>query len=423
MESITFRCSACQHTLKVGADKAGRKARCNKCGADLTIPAAASAPAPPPVPAPTEDEDDGSAYGLVEGFEAAPPAEDRKKKKGDDERGDKKRKKDDEDEEEEEKKDRGPKVPAGAAGRRSKAPRQRTLLEPERWNKVRIGLILISVGLWAWMGGVVLRQVPLLIGISQSTEYAKLAMRYSDPESYVRVVGGSKGAVKLSAGEFLIGVTSGNENLSLGLTLFRIAEGLALLGGVIMLIGFGLCIPIPPRFGSRGQVIALLVLGVVNVIFWLVFRLLPYVGAMEYVVPAIAVPEIALYRPNQDRSVSLPVFFASAPYLDYTLTLFFWGAYCLQPILIAVFLRTIALAMRDQQLDETAQGMIRLGLGQSYALLAFLMMTVVGTSEVLMWVLRAVYALWAGFFIGMLAWYATMCLRVPSLIEKELGDE
>src|SRR5436309_3530790 len=51
METITFACPACKHTLKVGADKAGRKAKCNKCGNPLTIPAAVAPPPPIPQPA------------------------------------------------------------------------------------------------------------------------------------------------------------------------------------------------------------------------------------------------------------------------------------------------------------------------------------------------------------------------------------
>ena len=38
MDFITFRCTACQHGMKVGADKAGRKAKCPKCQTELTIP-------------------------------------------------------------------------------------------------------------------------------------------------------------------------------------------------------------------------------------------------------------------------------------------------------------------------------------------------------------------------------------------------
>src|SRR5262249_61304900 len=55
MSTITFTCYACNQVLKVGADKAGKKAKCVKCGTILTIPVAAGeaevvSPEPPPAP-------------------------------------------------------------------------------------------------------------------------------------------------------------------------------------------------------------------------------------------------------------------------------------------------------------------------------------------------------------------------------------
>ncbi|MCI0683109.1 MAG: hypothetical protein L0Y71_13490 [Gemmataceae bacterium] len=65
MSVITFQCYACNQVLQVGADKAGRRAKCSQCGTVLTIPmlaagvvegvlpaaAVPAAPQPPPVPA------------------------------------------------------------------------------------------------------------------------------------------------------------------------------------------------------------------------------------------------------------------------------------------------------------------------------------------------------------------------------------
>jgi hypothetical protein len=44
MSFITFQCYGCNQMLKVSADKAGRKAKCNKCGTLLTIPVASAGP-------------------------------------------------------------------------------------------------------------------------------------------------------------------------------------------------------------------------------------------------------------------------------------------------------------------------------------------------------------------------------------------
>ena len=50
MTTITFQCYSCNQVLKVGADKAGRKAKCIKCGTILTIPVASDEEAATPPP-------------------------------------------------------------------------------------------------------------------------------------------------------------------------------------------------------------------------------------------------------------------------------------------------------------------------------------------------------------------------------------
>lgn len=69
MSTITFQCYSCQKVLRVGADKAGKKAKCVQCGTILTIPVSSPeeeaivaelepAPRPPAVPRRHRDEDD-----------------------------------------------------------------------------------------------------------------------------------------------------------------------------------------------------------------------------------------------------------------------------------------------------------------------------------------------------------------------------
>ena len=79
MASITFRCSSCNHMLRAGAEKAGKRVKCGKCGAIVTVPdevataeviepteliePASSPPTRKRAPAPRDDAD----------FEAGPP--------------------------------------------------------------------------------------------------------------------------------------------------------------------------------------------------------------------------------------------------------------------------------------------------------------------------------------------------------------
>jgi hypothetical protein len=413
---ITFRCSACKQVLKIGADKAGRKAKC-KCGADITIPATSEPdePAPPLLPpGKYDDDDEGGTYGLIGDFaQPAKVEEPKPKKEGEDEE------EDDEDEEGE----KAPQLilPQGAARKRAKAPRARALLEPARWLKVCLGLKIVSIGLWIWLGAALLREVPLIIGLFNRPEYARLRMRYDDPKLYTQLTGeGPVDSVTLSKPEFMMGLLTGDAAVTAGLWLFRISAIFLMIASLTMVAGYAFCLAVPPRFGTRGQALTLLILGVLNALFTLAFRLLPAFGAFDWTLIPVAVPELALVDANLERDVPLSVLLASLPMLDYLLSFLVLGTYFIEPVLIGLFLRSIAQSMRYEPLRETGEGMIRLGLGTAFIALAYTVLMVTGSSDVLLWLLRLVYLLWLGFFLGQLGWFAVMVLRTPPLILKEI---
>src|SRR5262245_11809876 len=66
MSAISFQCYACQQVLQVAGDKAGRRAKCGKCGTLLTIPIASTVlePPPPATQAPMPSPDVGPAADL-----------------------------------------------------------------------------------------------------------------------------------------------------------------------------------------------------------------------------------------------------------------------------------------------------------------------------------------------------------------------
>src|SRR5438477_11125091 len=47
MDIITFECSECRQVLRVGADKAGRQAKCPRCETILQIPSSAASKGKP----------------------------------------------------------------------------------------------------------------------------------------------------------------------------------------------------------------------------------------------------------------------------------------------------------------------------------------------------------------------------------------
>jgi hypothetical protein len=77
MSTITFQCYSCQQTLKVGADKAGRKAKCVKCGTVLTIPAGSSEAIVEAEPAPARTSLPSETRVSPKGPPPLPPAADK----------------------------------------------------------------------------------------------------------------------------------------------------------------------------------------------------------------------------------------------------------------------------------------------------------------------------------------------------------
>src|SRR5262245_48155167 len=121
MESISFRCPACDQEMQFPAARVGKGGKCTRCGKEFTINPAASTPPPPP---PVDDDDDegGKHYGLVQD-----PTEDPRKKL----------------------------LPTKKKKDKSKAAikkKRKTLVDSEQWAIVRHGLLLMSIGAMVWGG-------------------------------------------------------------------------------------------------------------------------------------------------------------------------------------------------------------------------------------------------------------------------------
>ena len=136
MAVITFQCYACNQVLQVGADNAGRKAKCSQCGTILTIPVLAAeamiegVTAAPVAPQPRRDEV------AVARDEPAP----RRRDDYDDDRP-RRRRPDDYDD-----------YPV----RRASAP---------KWDKVKVGLLLAFIGLCVMAGAFAFVLLGVLVGM------------------------------------------------------------------------------------------------------------------------------------------------------------------------------------------------------------------------------------------------------------------
>lgn len=407
---ITFKCVKCQHVLKIGADKAGRKSKCPKCGESQTIP---TPKATAQELLDQEEEAGQGAYGFAdEPASTAAKVDLSKPTRREDEKA------------------------GGQKGqKRDKAVKHRTLLEPELWQPVKLGLQIVGIGYCVWILVFVLHLIPFVIAscttvfpplfgspLSQShSDYATLALRYTTTmDAVAKKTDQELGPNYLGKSAFAVGVIAGNDMLEVSLWLFRIAEVFMLITIIIMMVGYFIALPVPERFGTKGLLIALLSVGGANLLFRGIFRLLPLTGVMDFTLLMYVTPELAMTDSNIERVTPLHEHWSHAPFWECFFALLLQLLSITEPVLFAAFLRAVALSMKSDKLEGTTRSMLQVATAQGFFQLAYFLLANTGTSDVLIIVLRTVYTLAQCFFLGQLIWFIVVIYRIPPLIDKEL---
>jgi hypothetical protein len=468
MDLITFRCSSCNQGLKVPADKAGRRVKCTKCGTSLTVPATSQAGtvpgAKPAAPRKhyEDDDDEGGIYGVsgVENPISSAPSpldspEERKKKEAeakapvptrrrdedeeedededdvdlDDElspeeiaeRDEELRRRllglDEEEEEEEEDEEYDEALPEDERRRRRKP---RAKLDVPAWLKVRVGvlLVIISVSLWAlWL---LLHEVVVVIGLFAGPQYSEVLVAFHPDYNQ-----GEAFNYKLEPDlyKLVIGMIGGKAAIDANLILERIALVVLVLAHCLLLAGAAICLAVPRRFGTKGLALATLIVAAVNLIAAVIFQLLPGLGVMKWSLVPLVGRELPLLSANEERIFPLHMLWGPPPYLQILLSVFILAVSYGELIMFPLFLRAVGKSLKSERLEESALTLTRLGLSQIFVQVAYQMMAMTGSSDVLGWVLRTVYAVGLGFFIGQLTYYIIVLVKSRALIQTVLDQE
>ncbi len=424
MAVISFRCGACKQVLRVAADKAGRKAKCTKCGKEVTIPAAAPQPAeksapaaaaattaaPPAAdPAPAkklysdDQDDDGGAYTFLD--EPKPVEEEVKKKK--------RRTDDDDDEDEDDLEEPEEKELVKKASEiktiipRKKIKKKKVQFAHD-WDKFRVALALVFSGMCGWLLVWVMHTVIVLLGILDHPAYGEVVDRVAQG-----------GVVDMPA--LGVGLLTGS-NADVGKVLLLIEQIIIVISGVAFLGAYCVCLAVPNRFGTKGQALTLIIVGGVNLVLDVVLRLLPMLGAINYVLIPLMAPEAAFNEANIDRVLAIHAFWCYSPFWEYLGTIVVQMLFFAEPVLFAVFMRAAALAMTDDEwLEPRALFLQRAGLCQFFVLVAYYLLSITGSSAVLRIVLFVVYGMWRAFFLGYMIWYAIITWKARKRVEDVLG--
>jgi hypothetical protein len=391
MDTITFRCTSCKFALKVGADKAGRNAKCSKCGTILTIPARSeAAPAqPPPPPEKKSDDDDGPmTYVLKEDVD---PGAERQAL-------------------EELSKPRVIKKPG-----RAKTKKEAKITNPDEWRRVGLGCRIIAVGLGMWLAAYVLYHLPLVLGMAQGEEFAAAADKQLAPNE------AKPGELELAP--FAVAALSGEAWAGTMLLVVRLALVLFILVYGPLLVGYVICLAVPNRFGTRLQLFVLLGLALVNALLLIIFKFLPLFGVIRFAIIPLIMPEVSMLEMNVERTESLESFWLRVPVIEAYLAILVTLLAYLELALIATFARTVGKSIKSEELEARGLTAMSLAFSQVFIQTAWLMASWCGTSQVLVWALRFTYTVGAGFLVYQLLVMIAALSSVPSAVEEQLGEE
>jgi hypothetical protein len=187
--------------------------------------------------------------------------------------------------------------------------------------------------------------------------------------------------------------------------------------------GYGFCMAAPRRNGMLGQCIAAMVLGFFNLVFVFTFKLLPAVGAHNYVMIPYVTPEIAMTEYNMERMVPIHVLWSGAP---------FWENFCnvlmrvmqyFEPAMFCIFVWSAGLVMKDKGVEESGHGRTQLCLGTLFILLCYHLLSLCGASPVLVQVLRVVYGLWFFFALVFMLQYVMLLMKARAVLYDKINPK
>lgn len=418
MAAILVRCKTCKHGMKFSAEKAGKRAKCPKCETINVIEEAEEAPqvkagaeeaaaavaAPVVAAAPPEDDPEG-AYEVT----LDPELEFLKKKREEDERA------------------------------RERARRKREMLPSVRrklkaiadapaWDRVRFALLFAFLGSFIWLFTHLLQVSYVIIGSRDYPEYA--AMIAAHLERRGEGNDGDKGDFP-GPGQFWnvndlnmhLDMISGRQFSGFAKTCLVISTLLYFAQALLWGISYLMSLSVPPRYGTKLQLILSMVLAFFNFLFMFFFKLLPVLGIVGWVMIPFVVPEIAMTEYNMERQIPITIMWGGVgmqSFFENLFTLIIKFSIYLQPTMGCIFLWSVASHMKEEGLEKAARGLTQMSLGTFFILFVFHLFCLCGATPVLVWILRIVYGVWVGFLVMFIISYIVLLWKVRGVLYEKL---
>jgi hypothetical protein len=294
--------------------------------------------------------------------------------------------------------------------------KMRTLPDLDLWEKVKAGLQVMTVGVWIWGAVVLCTLLIVVLGALSGPEYSEVL----EQSMTVKTNTPTGELTSPDMTTFMLGLVTGIGYQGIGRTLYIVAAVLAIFQFIVFIAGSAVCLKVPDRYGTQGQIKALLGIGIGNILVILIFKLLPALGALNYVLVPYALPEVSMMDANIDRDPTLWVFWSGSAFWEMILTVVLLGFFYAQPVLMGVFIWSVGMALREDPIIEKGQTVVVLAFGIAFAFLSFQLLSMTGTSAVALIILRAIYGLWTGFTILLLVQMPLTFRATRSVLQKYL---
>lgn len=413
MALITVNCPGCQHEMKFSAEKEGKRAKCKKCGETVTITAAIALvdtppepekpPEPPPPPKPKDEfADDGPA--LYDATIDPELEEIRKRIEAEAAEAAKRKKKD---------KKKLPKV----------ARKVKAIPDAESWEKVRFGLLFIFFGLGFGLFSHLIKGAYVLLGSVEFSEYAAMIAHNLEHRGGVDDFPEGNGFWELDNLRIYLGMIAGRGFLNYAHGSLILSAVLSLVQLLLFGLGQMLCLAVPNRFGTFGQVVAMMVLTLINFLVVLVFQLLPAVGVMDYVMIPLVTPEIAMTEYNMERMVPIHVLWSGSPFWENFFTFIFFCCRYFHLALVCIFVWSCGLSIKEPPIASGGHGLTQLCLGTLFTLVAFQLISLAGASPVLVRLLRIIYTVWFGFMALYLLRTCLLLMQTRVVLDEKINPK
>ena len=289
-----------------------------------------------------------------------------------------------------------------------KAKKEKPIIEVKRknigdlkvWERIDKSMIWLLAGVVTWGVAHLLYGTVLFLGMVQGPEFAGPVVE--------KLIQKDQPPIEVGAGDlldrpaFIVAMLGGLNMYAISITLLIIVQVLVWVRAGLWVTGYSVAMPsAPPDAGGKGQIITLYTLCGLNVLFQFFFLFLPLVGAYTYCLVPWMGSELAMAEFNMERSLPLHVFFAYAPFWETLLTFTLITLTYMEPIVIAYFTWSVATTIKDDSLEASALGAVKMGFSVLFVMLTYQLVALAGNSPVLVTVLRVLYLVW---YVAFIVW-------------------